>query len=126
MPDGDWLLPTAVHAVADGHDTPVRETPEPDGLGVGWIDHVVPFQRTANVPVPSAWPTAVQALLEMHETAWSLVDVAPAGTGTAWIVQLVPFQLSTSARDDPAAVSYDPTAMHAVPEVQVTSLNPLS
>jgi hypothetical protein len=42
--------PTAVHTVEDEHDTPPRPLAvAPDGLGVDWITHSVPFQRSANV-----------------------------------------------------------------------------
>jgi len=43
--------PTAVHDVGEGHDTPASEISDnaPAGLGVGWIDQVLPFQRSANV-----------------------------------------------------------------------------
>ena len=44
--------PTAVHAVAEMHDTPSRPTPsswpEPEGVGVAWIDQLVPFHRSTN------------------------------------------------------------------------------
>ena len=38
------------HAVADAHDTPLRSLFSPPvGLGVLWIDQLLPFQRSANV-----------------------------------------------------------------------------
>ena len=41
--------PTAVHAVADVHDAANRKLEvAPVGLGVGWIVHAVPSQRSAN------------------------------------------------------------------------------
>ena len=44
--------PAAVQTLADGHDTPDKIVArEPVGLGVCWIDHVVPFQRPASVTV---------------------------------------------------------------------------
>ena len=44
--------PTAVQAVADAHDTPFRVLFDPPaGLGVCWIDHLEPFQRSARVTV---------------------------------------------------------------------------
>jgi hypothetical protein len=68
--------PTAVHAIADVHDTPIRWLGEPSGrklgLGVCRTDHRRPFQRSANVPLPVPSPTAMQAALETHETPWRL------------------------------------------------------
>jgi hypothetical protein len=43
--------PTAMHAFAEVHDTPLR-TPRfaPVALGVDWTDQLVPSQRSASVP----------------------------------------------------------------------------
>jgi hypothetical protein len=42
--------PTAVHAVAEVHDTPCKPlSVAPVGFGVDWIDHFVPFQVSASV-----------------------------------------------------------------------------
>jgi hypothetical protein len=44
------LFPTAVHAVAEMHDTPDSLLAcAPLGLGVVWIVQLVPFQRSASV-----------------------------------------------------------------------------
>jgi hypothetical protein len=46
--------PTAVQAVGDVHDTALSWPPvAPAGLGVGSIDQLAPFQRSAPVPM---WP----------------------------------------------------------------------
>jgi hypothetical protein len=37
-----------VQAVLDVHDTPLRVLTPAVGLAVGWIDQLVPFQRSAN------------------------------------------------------------------------------
>ena len=65
--------PTAVQALADVHDTP--DSPlfwSPAGLGVGWMDHEVPFHRSASVTTLPAlfryFPTAVQASAAVHDT----------------------------------------------------------
>jgi hypothetical protein len=49
------LVPTAVHARPEVHETP-WSAPDPAGeFGVGWIVQLEPFQRSANVrPVPAA------------------------------------------------------------------------
>ena len=63
--------PTAVQAVADAHDTPFSMLFDPPaGLGVVWIDHLVPFQRSASVTVVvlvEVLPTAVQALADVQD-----------------------------------------------------------
>ena len=41
--------PTAVHAVADTHDTPLRIPPSA-GDGLGTTDQVVPFHDSTSVP----------------------------------------------------------------------------
>src|SRR6266496_830259 len=41
--------PTVVHAARAGHATPVS-WPPPEGVGVGWMRHLVPFHRSARVP----------------------------------------------------------------------------
>lgn len=51
---GDVVLedPTAMQAVADTHDTPFS-WPPPAGVGVTWVDQVVPSQPAASVCVTS-------------------------------------------------------------------------
>lgn len=63
--------PTAMHAVADGHDTPPKlQLLAEAGFAVYWIDHSVPFDlRTWGLS-----PTAVHALADGHETAFRLGD----------------------------------------------------
>jgi hypothetical protein len=50
------LNPTAVQALADAHDTPLRKlSASAAGLGMGWMAQRAPFQRSANganSPVP--------------------------------------------------------------------------
>ena len=46
------LSPTAVHAVADGHEIPSSSlSSQVDESAVDWIVHVVPFHRSANAAV---------------------------------------------------------------------------
>jgi hypothetical protein len=54
-------VPTAVHEVDEAQDTPSSSLAPFDSLGLGvvWIDHSVPFQRSANVFSPDS-PTAIQ------------------------------------------------------------------
>jgi hypothetical protein len=68
--------PTAMQKVAEAQETPVRLLEKsPWGLGVRWTDHAVPFHDSARVTSAPAmsrrWPTAMQALGGMHDTAFS-------------------------------------------------------
>jgi hypothetical protein len=75
------VLPTAVHAMPDVHDTPLRLPPPDPNVGVGSIHQRVPFQCSARVPVP-ADPTAVQAVAEKHDTpVSSMGELTPMGLG---------------------------------------------
>jgi hypothetical protein len=51
-------LPTATHALAEAHDTPESAlNVAPDGVGVDWIDHVLPFHASArDSSVPELLP----------------------------------------------------------------------
>ena len=95
-------LPTAVQAVADVHETPSRlEVLAPVGFCVVWIVHVAPFQRSAKVLVALPLdedPTAVHAVAEMHDTACSVLEVAPLGLGVRNAFQAVPSQVAASVR----------------------------
>jgi hypothetical protein len=92
--------PTAVQALTEGHDTASSGLYATSlGLGVDWIAQLVPFQLSASVVSTEAVklsPTAVQTLLDGHDTPSSSLVAAPAGLGVDGIVQLVPFQLSAS------------------------------
>src|SRR3989442_1590459 len=74
VPELSKLSPTAVHALAEVHETSLSKlSVDPAGLGVAWITQEVPFQRSAKVsPVPELStfsPTAVHALAEVQDTA---------------------------------------------------------
>jgi hypothetical protein len=93
-------LPTAVQALLVGHDTPDSSLKvAPVTSGVEEIVQLVPSQLSASVvstaPVKLP-PTAVQALVEGHDTPHKVDVVAPVGFGVDWIDQLVPSQLSAS------------------------------
>jgi hypothetical protein len=67
---------TAVHAVAEVHDTlPRPAAAEPVGFGVFWIVQLEPFQASASVTnAPElffAVPVAMQADADVHETPFS-------------------------------------------------------
>jgi hypothetical protein len=82
--------PTAVQARFDVHDTASRTLPcDPGGLGLRWIAHLLPFQRSTSVAVPysppatAESPTAVQARLDVHDTPLRVTPRGePRGVGT--------------------------------------------
>jgi len=95
-------------------DTLARVDAGPDGVGVAWTRHLVPFHRSARVlPFPE-FPTAVQAEPEVHDTPFRTPP--PAGFGVGWMLHLMPFH--RSARVLPFTVP--PTAVHAESEVHDT------
>ncbi len=90
--------PTAVHATAEAHETPLKKLGSPPlGRGVRCSNHREPFQRSINGrckrPVP-ADPTAKHAVGDAHDTALS--DALGLGVGS--IVHRDPFRRSTSTR----------------------------
>jgi hypothetical protein len=97
-----FQAPTAVQPVAAVQDTLDRKlkavlTPVGIGLGVGWIDQVVPFHCSASVvwlvPVPLC-PTAEHALAAVQDTPERVPP--PVGFAVGWITQVVPFDCSAS------------------------------
>ena len=94
------------------------------GLGVVWIDQLVPFHRSTNVTLSPALlmlsPTAVQAVLEVHDMPRRALPVAPRGFGRFWMDQLVPFQRSAKVCSSLSLFWEYPTAMQSVVEVQDT------
>ena len=109
--------PTAVHADADEHETLFRKAPcDPDGFGVDFTVHFVPFHCSASVtPAPelSVVPTALQAEDDAHDTESRMGD-GP-GLGVDSMLHAVPFHCSASV---PRAE--DPTATHALEDVHDT------
>jgi hypothetical protein len=93
-----------VHADADVHDTAPRELNcAPDGLGVAWISHALPFHRSARAPAFDP-PTAVHAEDEVQATLDS--PPPPEGLGVGWIHHALPFHDSARvpALEKPTAV----------------------
>jgi len=113
------VVPTAVHAEDDVHDTEVRMGDGP-GLGVDWMLHAVPFHRSASVPRLEA-PTAVHTVEDVHDTPEKPPNCAPAGIGVGWIVQAVPFQRSASVMPAPELSRKVPTAVQAEADEQDTA-----
>ena len=86
--------PTAVQPLAEVQSTPLRMLAcAPEGLGVGWIDHEVPFQSSARLSAPLA-PTAVHTLAEMHDTPERAVGAPPEGLGVVSMDHELPFHAS--------------------------------
>lgn len=86
-------LPTATHADAVEHETLCIVPPLP-GATVCTL-HIIPFQRSTMGMVPPVPPTAVHALLEVQDTALSLLMLS-FGLGDVWSFHSVPFQLSAT------------------------------
>jgi hypothetical protein len=119
-PPAEPVMPTAVHAVRDVHDTPYRMDPfEGRGLGVRWIAHFVPFHRSAtDVPVAGLYPTALQKVRDVHDRPWR--SAPPRGLGVRWIAHFPPVHLSASDVLVGGAVSEYPTAVQEVREMHDT------
>jgi hypothetical protein len=103
-------VPTAVHAVADVHETPLSSAREPGAPGgIGRLSglQIVPFQKSATGLV-SPMPTAVQTRGDVQDTARP--PSSPGSGGRLWSVQCVPSHCSAAA----------PTEMHALAEVHDT------
>lgn len=123
----DWN-PTAVQALALGHDTARKAVPV--GFGVVCTLQFRPFQRSTSGTNTSALdrysPIAVQARPDEHDTPMNEASVAPVGLGVVCTCQLLPFHRSASATllPLPLAPLY-PTAVQARFLVQETELNRL-
>jgi hypothetical protein len=113
-----------VQALVEVHDTPLRLAyAAPVGVGVDWIDQLVPSQRSTNGPFPM-WPTAVHAVAEVHDTPFSMAP--PVGLGVDWIVQRVPSHRSAKVSSSPPRLNKEPMAVQAEAEVHDTPVRTLS
>ena len=109
-----------MQAVLEAHDTPFRLTfVPPAGFGVRWIDHRLPFQRSTSAP-PLYAPTAVQAVVDTHDTSFS--KLLYVGFGVSWIDHRLPFQCSASI----VPPGEFPTAVHAVGDGHDTPASPMN
>ncbi len=87
-----------MQALDEVQATPSRAAPfEPEGLGVAWMDHEVPFHASAKMALTSVRlvPTAMQALAEVHATANRPFSCRTLGSGVVWMDHEVPFHAST-------------------------------
>jgi hypothetical protein len=81
--------------LAPRHETPKRALKTaPAGLGLAWMDQLVPFHASARVrlepPVPETQlPAPVQEVSVGHETSWKTLAMLPEGLGVLWSVQVV-------------------------------------
>ena len=120
-----------MHEVSDVHDSPESLAELPEGLGVGWIDQVVPSQRSANVkessPLSLSSPMAMQDVFDVHDTRASLLWIAPARWGAARVDQSDPDQPSANMSSQPLTLQQDkPTVMQVVLDEQDTPLSQLA
>jgi hypothetical protein len=87
-----------VQAESEEQETPNKIPPPAEGLGVAWMDHRVPFHRSARVMSVPDWvnelPTATQTEDDVQSTALSVLLGAPSGLGVGSALQRVPFHRS--------------------------------
>jgi hypothetical protein len=96
-----WYLPTATHPDAVPHEIAFSELPwVPPGFGDCTTDQWAPFQDSTNVTSTEAAlrspPTATHADAPVHETADSVLLLAPGRFGLGMIDHAAPFQNSVS------------------------------
>src|SRR5260370_106467 len=104
-------MPTAVQALADRQDTPVRSMPLlPVIVAVAWKLQLVPSQISEK-----SLPTATHEFADAQDTPLSWP--APGGCGGVWTIQLVPFPPAAGMAPLPAP---PPTAVHAFAGGQAT------
>jgi hypothetical protein len=97
-----WQSPGAGHAIALRLALPL-------GLGLGRIDHVVPFQRSTKVALTGSGlekPTASHLVALEQVTPCNAANVDAAGLGLGVIDQLVPSNRSTNVFAPPSAAVY--------------------
>jgi hypothetical protein len=111
LPELSKRVPTAMQADSEVQATLDRMDAGPEGLGVAWMRHLVPFHRSARVLPFREFPTAVQAERVAHDTLFREPPLA--GLGVAWMRHMAPIR--RSARVVPLAVP--PTAVHTEVEV---------
>jgi hypothetical protein len=121
VPERSNPKPTATHAAAPGHATPLNPPP-PGAFDVVSRLQLRPSQRSATVKVvlelATLWPTAVQAEADEHETLFKNAACEPVGFGVDCTVHFVPFHCSASVI--PPLGLVDPTAEQAEAEVHAT------
>jgi hypothetical protein len=98
-------LPTATHALVEGHEIPSRSPP-----GLTELQVVPPFV----VIIPDPEPTATQVVVEAHDTASSVEGLV----GVFSSVQVAPPFVVPMATGVPPSVAVDPTAVQSVAEGQ--------
>jgi hypothetical protein len=113
-----------VQAEAEEQEAPNKIPPPEGGLGVAWMDHLVPSHRSARVmSVPArvnALPTATHAGADGQSTAFSALLGAPAGLGVGSALQLVPSHRSARVTVVPNRWVSSPTAVHEEEPAQDT------
>src|SRR6516225_634252 len=110
--------PTAVHDDGDAQATAARKLCRaPGGLGMEWMAHLLPSQRSARVSsapdLTKNCPTAVHADPDGHDTPLRALAAAPEGFGVDWTVQTPPLRRSASVTPSPDCLTCKPTAVHA-------------
>jgi len=117
------VLPTAVHALGEVHETAFRNAPGLAEVGVDWMVQVVPSHRSVIVPtglpeLSKATPAAMHVEGDVHATPFRPLPAAPAGLGVGVMRHVVPSQ--RSARVPPVDC---PTDMQDTGETQATPMS---
>ena len=114
-----WKVPTAVHALLDEHDTPLKSTVWPDSLGVVCIAHLTPFHRSTSA-APATDPTAIQAFLQLQTPPGKRrLECEPSACSEP-SSQRRSIAPPTSCRRSRVWLVWKPTAMQAVLDVHDT------
>jgi hypothetical protein len=110
--------PTAVQAVAEVHDTPVKKLiGAPAGVGTRWMLQLVPSHLSAMTCPALLLPTAVHALGEVQETAFKNTPGLPE-VGVGWMLHDVPSHRSVIVPSElPKLSKATPTALQAEGDV---------
>jgi hypothetical protein len=117
--------PAAMQNEDRGQETAKNPLAEARGrFGVAWMDHVVPFHRSASVTLMpellTLRPTASQADELVQDTPLRNPNCDPDGLGVGWIAQLVPFHRSARLTPVPELLISNPTVSQAEGEAQST------
>jgi hypothetical protein len=115
--------PTAVQAVAEVHDTPVKKLiGAPAGVGTGWMLQLIPSHLSAITCLALLLPTAVHALGEVQETAFRNTPGLPE-VGVGWMLHDAPSHRSVIVPSElPKLSNATPTALQAERDVHDMAL----
>jgi hypothetical protein len=118
LPELSKAGPTAIQTEGDVQETPPKTLKgAPGGVGAGVIRHAMPSHRSATGPLALlkrsvAWPTAMQAEGDLHDTPRRLAPRVPRGLTVGWMLHCVPSHPSPRVTSAPEESDPMPTATH--------------